>query len=216
MNKRLLFDLDGTLTDSSEGIINSVLYALRKHHITEDNHESLRAFIGPPLIDSFMQKYNVSQNKAEQMTTSYREYFSEKGIYENKLYDGISDMLRDLKANSFRCFLATSKPKVYAEKILKHFNIFTFFTAVYGPQMDGKHNSKTELLAWLLEKEKLHPSQCIMIGDRKYDMQAARDNGIFATGVSYGFGSHEELMTSGAGHIVDSVRELKSFLRGQE
>ena len=122
MNKRLLFDLDGTLTDSSEGIINSVLYALRKHHIVEDNHESLRAFIGPPLIDSFMQKYNVSQNKAEQMTTSYREYFSEKGIYENKLYDGISDMLRDLKANSFRCFLATSKPKVYAEKILEQAN----------------------------------------------------------------------------------------------
>ena len=191
--KTILFDLDGTLTDPYLGISNSVKYALQKFDITENNQKTLRAFIGPPLANSFMDFYHFDINKAKTAIEYYREYYSEKGIYENQLYPGIDHLLSKIRDNNKVSILATSKPTAFASRILKHFNIDNYFYDIKGSDLDGAMVKKDEIIKFIMEKHNLQKETTIMIGDRKYDIEGTRKNGIDSIAVLYGYGSREEL-----------------------
>lgn len=209
----ILFDLDGTLTDPGEGITNSVAYALRRLGQTPPPRAELEAYIGPPLAGSFEERAGVDRQTAELAVEYYREYFGVKGIFENELYGGIDDMLKALKAAGATVSLATSKPTVYAKQIIEHFGIAKYFDAVAGSELDGRRVKKAEVIEYALEL--LGVSQrdrVVMIGDREHDIIGAKKCGVASVGVTYGYGSHEELDSSGAGHIVDSVEDLTKYL----
>lgn len=209
----ILFDLDGTLTDPGEGITNSVAYALRKLGQTPPPRAELEAYIGPPLAGSFEQRAGVDRQTAELAVEYYREYFGVKGIFENELYGGIDGMLAALKAASATISLATSKPTVYAKQIIEHFGIAKYFDAVAGSELDGRRVKKAEVIDYALELLGVSDrGSVIMVGDREHDIIGANKCGVASVGVTYGYGSHEELANSGAGHIVDSVEELTNYL----
>jgi haloacid dehalogenase superfamily, subfamily IA, variant 1 with third motif having Dx(3-4)D or Dx(3-4)E len=180
----IFFDLDGTLTDPKIGITKSVQYALKKCGITVENTDDLCHFIGPPLKDSFKKFYGFGDDDAENAVTFYREYFSEKGIYENAIYDGAREMLQMLKASQKTLVLATSKPTVYATKILKHFNIYEYFTFISGSELDGSRSKKSEVIRYALEQNNISDlSGIIMVGDREHDIIGAKSVGILSIGV---------------------------------
>ncbi len=203
-----LFDLDGTLTDPAEGITNSVAYALNKFGITVEKREELYKFIGPPLVNSFMEYYDFDKEKAFKAVEIYREYFRDRGIFENKLYNDIPLVLKTLGQNGKIIVLATSKPEEFAIKILKHFSLFEYFDLVCGATMDEKRSEKSDIIKYALEKLKAPQEKCVMIGDRCYDILGAKENGISSLGVTYGYGSLEELKDSGADYIIDKPIEL--------
>lgn len=204
----ILFDLDGTLTNSKEGITKSVEYALNKFNIQVNDLDCLEKFIGPPLKDSFMEYYNFDENKAEETVKYYREYFSEKGLFENEVYPNIESMLTKLKEAGLHLIVATSKPTVFSEKILDHFNLTKFFDAIVGSTLDGSRSKKSDVIKFALEENKVSPSEALMIGDREHDIIGAAKNNIPSMGVTYGFGSHDELKKAGATYIVDTVNEI--------
>lgn len=209
----ILFDLDGTLTDSMLGITKSVQIALQYFGIEEKDRNKLRPFIGPPLTDSFMEFYGMSEEQALIALEKYREYFSVKGLYENKLYDGIEPLLRHLKEAGKTLFVATSKPLLYARQILEYFKIADYFDEIVGPEMDGTRNKKIEVMEYVLDKWNLTDrSQAIMVGDRKFDVEASKELGLEVIGVLYGFGSREELLTAGADYLASSVEEVEELL----
>lgn len=209
----ILFDLDGTLTDPGEGITNSVAYALRKLGQTPPPRAELEAYIGPPLAASFEQRAGVDRATAELAVSYYREYFSVKGIFENELYGGIDGMLSVLKDAGATVSLATSKPTVYAKQILEHFKIDKYFDAIAGSELDGRRVKKAEVIDYALELLGIgERGSVIMVGDREHDIIGANTCGVASVGVTYGYGSREELSSSGAGHIVDSVKELTKYL----
>ncbi len=203
-----LFDLDGTLTDPAEGITNSVAYALNKFGIKVDNREELYKFIGPPLVNSFMEYYGFDKEKAFLAVEIYREYFREKGIFENKLYKNIPLVLETLQQNGKIIVLATSKPEEFAIRILKHFDLFEYFDLVCGATMDEKRSEKSDIIKYALKKLKSPLQNCVMIGDRCYDILGAKENGISSIGVTYGYGSYEELENSRADYIVEKPIDL--------
>lgn len=209
----ILFDLDGTLTDPGEGITNSVAHALRKLGQTPPPRAELEAYIGPPLAGSFEQRAGLDRNTAELAVEYYREYFGVKGIFENELYGGIDNMLAALKAAGATISLATSKPTVYAKQIIEHFGIAKYFDAVAGSELDGRRVKKAEVIDYALELLGVSDrGSVIMVGDREHDIIGANKCGVASVGVTYGYGSHEELTASGASHIVDSVEELTKYL----
>ena len=209
----ILFDLDGTLTDPGEGITNSVAYALRKLGQTPPPRLQLEAYIGPPLVDSFGGLAGLDRPTAELAVKYYREYFAETGIFENELYSGIHDMLSALKAAGATIALATSKPTVFAAKILDHFDLTRYFHQVVGSELDGRRIKKADVISYALELlEVTDKSRVVMIGDREHDTVGATACGVFSVGVTYGYGSRQELMDNGACHIVDSVAELTEYL----
>lgn len=209
----ILFDLDGTLTDPGEGITNSVAYALRKLGQTPPPRAELEAYIGPPLAGSFEQRAGLDRNTAQLAVEYYREYFGVKGIFENELYGGIDNMLAALKAAGATISLATSKPTVYAKQIIEHFGIAKYFDAIAGSELDGRRVKKAEVIDYALELLGVSDrGSVIMVGDREHDIIGANKCGVASVGVTYGYGSHEELTNSGAGHIVDSVEELTKYL----
>ncbi|MBJ7986594.1 HAD hydrolase-like protein [Bacillus cereus] len=182
MYTTFLFDLDGTLTDPKEGIINSVLYALEKIGIEEVNISELDSFIGPPIL------------------------------LENKVYDGIPTLLQELKDAGNRLFVATSKPTVFAKQVIEHFQLTSFFEEIVGSNLDGTRIKKEEIIAHILQtNEELQKEEMVMIGDRKHDVIGANSNGIASIGVLYGYGNENELSDAGASHIVKDVEELQSF-----
>lgn len=203
----LLFDLDGTLTDPKIGITKSVQYALNKCNIFEDNLNKLEPFIGPPLIQSFMDMYSFSQAEAKTAVEYYREYFSNVGIYENELYEGIVDLLKLVRQDRI-LIVATSKPTVFAEKILNHFKISKYFDFVYGSNLDGTMSDKTEIINYLISERNLVKDKTIMIGDRKHDIIGAHNNKIASIGVGYGYGNEKELKDIKPTHHVKTVKEL--------
>jgi len=203
-----LFDLDGTLTDPAEGITNSVAYALNKFGITVESREELYKFIGPPLVNSFMEYYGFDKEKAFLAVETYREYFRDKGIFENKLYDDIPLVLEKLQQDGKIIVLATSKPEEFAIKILKHFGLFEYFDLICGATMDEKRSEKSDIIKYALKKLNAPIEKCVMIGDRCYDILGAKENGIASIGVTYGYGSLEELKNSGADYIIDKPIEL--------
>ncbi|MFK4423577.1 HAD family hydrolase [Bacillus sp. RC51] len=212
MYKTFLFDLDGTLTDPKEGIINSVLYALEKIGIEEVNISELDSFIGPPIQQSFVDRYNMNEIEVERAVFYFREYLKQSGLLENKVYDGITTLLQELKDADNRLFVATSKPTVFAKQVIEHFQLTTFFEEIVGSNLDGTRIKKEEIIAHILQtNEELKKEEMVMIGDRKHDVIGANSNGIASIGVLYGYGSEIELSDAGAIHIVKDVEELQSF-----
>lgn len=221
MKKYLLFDLDGTLTDPREGITGCVQYALKQCGIDEPDLQKLEAFIGPPLQESFMEFYHMSGQQAAEAVAKYRERFENRGIFENQLYEGIPKMLRSLKARGLKLAVASSKPTVFVERILEYFKIDKFFDVVVGSELDGTRVKKDEVIREaLLRLFGDLPVKCeevYMIGDRRFDIEGARAMRVESVGVTYGYGSMEELKEAKADYIVRSVEELRRFLlRGTE
>lgn len=215
MKQYLMFDLDGTLTDPMVGITSSVKYALSKFGIEVRYLKELTPFIGPPLVDSFQEFYGMSREDADRAVEYYREYFAPKGIFENEIYEGIPEMLSDLSERGFTLLLATSKPAVFAEQILKHFGIDEYFSYVGGSELDGRRSTKTEVIEYVLSACKIKPEEAIMVGDRKHDVEGAKNCGVESVGVLYGYGGVEELEKAGADHLAGSVAELRDFLGTQ-
>ncbi len=207
----VFFDLDGTLTDPALGITNAVIYALKHFGIEVTDRRVLYPFIGPPLKESFEKFYDMTSEQAEEALRVYRVYFSDKGLYENTVYDGIPALLEHLCANGCKVVLATSKPTVFAERILEHFHLKQYFTFVSGSELNGARVEKAEVIRYALDG--LHitdTSQVVMVGDRCFDVEGAAACGISAVGVTYGYGDAAELKN--AAHIVDTVEQLKELL----
>lgn len=208
MYTHILFDLDGTLTDSGEGIINSFNYALKKFNIDVKDLSSLRKVIGPPLKGSFIDFYNFNENNVDEAVSYYREYFKAKGMFENKVYDGIANLLSSLKKKGFHLVVATSKPTVFSNEILKHFNLYDYFDGVFGSTLDGKLCKKEDIIKYAINELNIKNNNAIMVGDREHDIIGASRNNINSIGVTYGFGSSEELINSGASYVVNTVDDL--------
>lgn len=213
IKKYILFDLDGTVTDPMIGITKSVRYALNKFGIEVEDLNTLCKFIGPPLKDSFMNFYNFTEEDALKAIAYYREYFSTNGLYENTVYENFEDMLIALKNDGKSLIIATSKPTVFAEKILEHFNLKKYFDFISGSNLDNTRTKKTDVISYALEQQMINNmSEIIMIGDREHDIIGAKALNIESIGVLHGYGSYEELSSSGADYIVTDVSELKSLL----
>ncbi len=206
----IFFDLDGTLTDSGLGITRSVAYAIDKLGQKPLDQKTLELFIGPPLLDSYMKFVGLSKKEAQKGIELYREYYAVTGIYENALYPEVKELLEKLKNQNCRIFLTTSKPKFYAEQILKHFEIDAYFDGVYGATMDEKLSEKEYIIKDALTNAlpKVNPQTTLMVGDREYDILGAKANGLKSVGVLYGFGSQEELEQAGADVLIETPLEL--------
>ena len=212
MKRYLLFDLDGTLTDSALGITNSVKYALCKFGITENDEKKLCTFVGPPLYDSFRDLYGMSHDDANLAIVYYREYYVSNGLYENSVYKGIRELLERLFNDGRKIILATSKPEGFAREILKNFSLDGYFYEVFGATMDERLCKKDDIIAYALEKTGISPDDSIMIGDRRYDIEGGRKNYLVTVGVLYGYGTREELVGAGADYIASTVNELEKIL----
>jgi phosphoglycolate phosphatase len=203
----IYFDLDGTLTDPKPGITRSIQYALGKLGCAVPTEDELTWCIGPPLHAS-LKKLLGTDDLADAALLLYRERFGDIGLFENEIYPGIEDTLSVLAESGRRMFVATSKPGVYAERIIDHFKLRNYFERVFGSELDGRRADKTELLSYALQTVAVDPSQAIMIGDRKFDMIGARNNGMTAVGVLYGYGTEEELLAGGAHHVCAAPQRL--------
>lgn len=207
----VLFDLDGTLTDPGEGITNSVMYALEKFGIKVDDRKKLYPFIGPPLHEAFETFFGFSHTDAARAVDYYREYYRERGVYENKLYDGIPELLASLKEGGLKILLATSKPEYFAGVVLRHFKIDSYFDFVGGSNLDGSRTKKAEVIEYTLASASVADRRrAIMVGDREHDINGARLTGLHVAAVTYGYGSREELAE--ADYIIDNLTELKKIL----
>ncbi len=209
MYNTIMFDLDGTLTDPKEGITKCVQYALMKMGITENNLDNLLPFIGPPLVDAFMKFYNMTSEDAHKALNYYRERFTTVGMFENEVISGIPEMLKKLKDGGKTLLVATSKPRVYAEKILKHFNLTEYFEVISGPELNETTNTKDEIIAGLLKDFNDNP---VMVGDRRQDVIAAHMCNIPCIGVRFGYAEDGELENAKADKIAESVNELYALL----
>ena len=208
----IFFDLDGTIIDSGEGVSNSVLYALDKFGIKETRENALR-FIGPPLAESFRDFYGFDDEKATKGIEIYREYYREKGIFECYLYDGIRKLLEKLKENGYKVVLCTSKPEEYAHRVLRFFEIFDLFDYACGATMDEKTRAtKDEVMQYAFDTSGAEREKTLMVGDRKFDINSARKFGIDSVGVTFGYGSEEELKNAGATYIVNHASEIEKLL----
>ena len=220
MKKYLLFDLDGTLTDPKVGICTCVQYALSSFGIEEPDIDKLEPFIGPPLKDSFMQFYRMEEAQAEAAVAKYRERFQDVGLFENEIYDGVPQMLKDLSEKGLHLAVASSKPTVFVERILEHFGIRQYFQVVVGSELDGRRVNKDEVvdeaLHQLFGSHPVQKDKVYMIGDRKFDVEGARALGVESVGVTYGYGGMEELKEAKADYIVQSVEELHFFCCGAQ
>ena len=201
-----LFDLDGTLTDPGVGIKNSIRYALEKFGLPIPEDRVLDNFIGPPLLDSFAKYCGASPDEAQTLLKLYREYFSVKGLFENEVYDGVRETLAALKKGGATLCLATSKPELYAKQIVEHFGIAQYLDFVGGSTMDETRTKKSDVINYVLENTGIRAGEAVMVGDRKYDVEGGRACGLDTVGVTFGYGSPEEL--ADANYIIDSFPEL--------
>lgn len=209
----LLFDLDGTLTNPQEGITKCVQHALRAFGIDEPNLEKLIPFIGPPLIQSFMDFYNMGEDEARKAVTVYRERFGTVGLFENFPYPGIAAMLENLKAQGKTLAVASSKPTVYVRRILEKFELAQYFDVIEGSNLDGTRVDKKEVIAKVLTRlDNPSADDLLMIGDRKFDVIGAKEMGFGCVGVRFGFAAPNELEESGAVYIADTVDDLHRYL----
>lgn len=219
MYQYILFDLDGTISDPKIGITRSVQYALKAFGIEEPDLDRLEPFIGPPLIDSFMEFYHMDLQQAKDAVEKYRERFSVIGLYENELYPGIGQMLEELQNNGCLLAVASSKPEIFVKKILKHFEIDRYFTAVVGSELDGTRVNKDEVvqeaLRRLFGEAEIRKNDLVMVGDRKFDVIGAKAMGLHSIAVRYGYAQGSELEESEPDHIAADVEELKELLLKQ-
>ncbi len=214
MKKYLFFDLDGTVINSEDGIFNAVEYAIRKMGFKPQKRSELLHYIGPPLARTFSSDYNLDAETAMQTVNAYREYYSVKGIFECRLYDGVKEMLEKLH-ESHTLVLATCKPTVMATRILEHFALSDLFTLISGPELDGTRGEKDEVVAYAMEKLAIkNPSDVLMIGDRRDDVCGAKKCGIESAGVLWGFGTREELTTAGADYLLATPQDAVQKIGG--
>lgn len=211
MQKAILFDLDGTLTDSGEGIINSVIPALEHYGIAIPPREELRVFVGPPLHDTFL-RFGVPADQLENATKIYRSRYIPIGKFENAPYPGIPELLETLKSQGHKLFVATSKPEPMAVEILEHFDLAQYFDRICGASMDTSRSSKEAVIAYLLEQNG-SAENMVMVGDTKYDVIGAKAHGIPTIGVSWGYGEIDEMLEAGAAAIAHTTQELLELLQ---
>jgi len=212
----VLFDLDGTLTDPKVGITRCIRFSLGLLGASPPDEDRLEWCIGPPLKASFRCLLNTDDEALVELAINhYRKRFSEIGIFENAVYPGITDSLRRIRNAGFLMLLATSKPRIYAARILKHFGLDTFFHAVHGSELDGRLADKGELIAHIIATEGCDPAGTLMVGDRLHDVAGGKKNGIATAAVTYGYGSREELAKAGPDLLFDSPAALASFLCGE-
>lgn len=210
--KAILFDLDGTLTDSGEGIINCAIVTLQHYGLPVPSREELRVFVGPPLHNSFI-KFGVPEEKADEAIAIYRKRYVPIGAYENTPYPGIEQLLDTLQKEGYRLYVATSKPEAMSIKILEHFNMAKYFTKICGAATDRSRSTKEAVIAYLLE-ETGEAGNMVMVGDTVYDVEGAKALGIPCIGVSWGYGEVTDMQAAGAIGIAHTMEELLSMLRG--
>lgn len=214
MYRYILFDLDGTLTDPGLGITNSVIHALKQFQIHVADRRELYSFIGPPLQDSFAAYYGFSEEETERAIQYYRAYFSTKGLFENQVYDGIPALLEKLKDMGKTLIVATSKPEPFSIRILQHFDLYGYFDFVAGATMDNVTRfRKADVIAYALENcQIMDRSAAVMIGDREHDVLGAKQMGLDSIGVTYGYGSHEELQNAGATYLAKTAADILQYV----
>ena len=213
--KYIVFDLDGTVTESAPGIINSVVHAINRLGLKMPAPGELVKFVGPPLSESFVKYCDLEPRRTGEAIECFREYFAEKGLFENKVYPGIGELTEKLHRSGKTVILATSKPLLFAERILTHFGIRDNFDGVFGNTMTEKYTGKAELLKEIFAKTGIREEdlpECVMIGDRSNDIDGAKGAGIKSVGVLYGYGDREELEAAGADVIVETVADLAAYL----
>lgn len=213
MYKAILFDLDGTLTDSGEGITKSVQYALERIGKPEPDLQKLRVFVGPPLIEQFEEYAGIDEKTARRAVEIYRERYAPIGIYENELYPGIEDMLARLKNRGYKIGIASSKPENFVKIVAEYFHIESYFDEIVGSEPEGGRTNKTEVIEEALRRMGLtdHRDQVIMVGDKEHDVFGARRAGLECIAVSYGYGTKEELENARPLKIVNSAEEILDF-----
>ena len=211
MFKTILFDFDGTVFDTVEGIVKSAQYALGKHGM-EAEPEFLRQFAGPPLVETFKKLFNLSDEMAEQLGEDFRERYIPVGIYESRPFEGMVELIRELRAAGKRAVITTMKPLFMAEAILDRAGLSDLFDAVYGSPNTGAEAPKEKIISAAMESLSAAADETIMIGDTKYDIIGAHIAGLKAVGVRYGYAAAGELENAGADVIFDSVQELRQFL----
>lgn len=211
--KYLIFDLDGTVTDSKEGVQKCFAYGLDKMGIKIDNYRSLDV-IGPPLKFSYMTKFNMNEQDAVKAVEFYRERYDKYGvILENKLYDGIYELLKKLKEAGYILFTGSSKPEKYCKKIIEHFGLSPFFDTVFGASLDSSRSTKEDVLEYVISQMNIkNKNEAVLIGDTKFDLIGAETVGIDAVAVCYGYGEKEELKKYQSVYIADTVSDLEKFL----
>lgn len=208
----IFFDLDGTLTDPAKGITNSFIHALKSFGIEIPSYETLCTFIGPPLVDTFKTQFGFDDEKAQLGVKKYREYFADKGLFENTVYDGIELLLQELVAEGKHLVVATSKPEEYSIKILEKFGLAKYFENICGSNMDETRSKKDEVIAYALQKNQITDnSKVLMVGDRMHDIIGAHKHNIKACCVLFGYGSLKEMEDNKADFIVKTVEELKTI-----
>ncbi len=208
----ILFDLDGTLSDSQPGIKKGIEYALSKYGITLEAEE-IRKFLGPPIRDSFRDFCNFNDEQCEQAVEYYREYYGERGLFENELYPGMKELLDRLKNKGKRLLIATSKPEAYTYRIVEHFGITDYFEVIAGSTMDGSRNRKVDVIRYALDHAGVKDvSAAVMIGDRQYDILGANEVGMDSIGVLYGYGDYDELKNAGAVYLSETVEEIETYI----
>ena len=211
MKKTILFDLDGTLTDSGEGIINCAILALEHFGCPIPSREAMRVFVGPPLHESFV-KHGVPAGKADEAVAVYRSRYIPIGKYENTPYPGIRELLETLKAEGHTLYVATSKPEGMSVDILEHFNLAKYFDRICGASMDTSRSSKEAVIAYLIQQNG-KPDNMIMVGDTKFDVLGAKEHGIPCIGVSWGYGEEADMASAGAVAIAHTMDELLTLLQ---
>ncbi|MDE7405875.1 MAG: HAD family hydrolase [Clostridiales bacterium] len=212
MFKNILFDLDGTLTDSFDGITNSALYALHKMGVTKYNKSNLNFFVGPPLYDSFGKIFDGDEQKVERAITLYREYFADRGWKENSVYDGVPQMLQRLNDMGKTLIVATSKPELFARRIAEHFDLAKYFVFVAGASMDSSRTKKAAVIDYAIASTGIDKADTIMIGDRNHDIFGAKQCGLKSMGVLYGYGDLQEHTAAGADYIADTPQDVVKIL----
>ena len=213
--ENILFDLDGTIVNSEKGITGCVSYALGKFGIAETDRAALRRFIGPPLSDSFMRFYGFDAARAEKAVEYYRERYVPVGVHENEVYEGVPELLSDLRAAGKKLYIATSKPEQFAKGIIDECGLSEFFDGIYGSTLDESRNTKDKVLAYAIEKIGLKKDCSVMVGDRFHDVEGAKENGLPCVGVLYGFGDRDELLGAGAIATVETPEKLRKILIGE-
>lgn len=209
----ILFDLDGTLTDPAEGIINSFINAYKYFGKEIPSYEKLCSFIGPPLIQTFKTEFGFDEEKSKEGVKAYRAYFSTKGLFENKVYEGIPELLKKLQNQGYILAVATSKPEPYSIQIAEHFDLSRYFTRICGSNLDETRSKKGEVIEYALKSLNItDKSKVLMIGDRKHDIFGAKENGIKSCGVLFGYGSKKELQEAGADYIAENITALENLI----
>lgn len=212
----IIFDLDGTIVESGQGIINSFKYSFEKMGLETPTMEELKTYIGPPLLDTFNTKFNFKPEDSQKALEFYREHYKAKGKFECNLYPGIIETIKDLSENH-KIALGTSKVQESAKEILEYYDIAKYFSFIGGASRNGSRNNKTKVLEYVLENVGDYDlNKAYMIGDRFYDIEGAKNCGLKSIGVTWGYGERKELLEAGAGYIVDNSQELKKLINSLE